>query len=556
MKKILNIMTVAFAGVLAVGCNDLDTQPLGSSVTSVQKAEVIASDPGAAMEMAVNSLQAGTHIAGQFYSTNHRDYGLASIMIGNDSRGIDMVSNDDGYNWYSSEASWGDWQGNYYANLIYWQYNYTMIFTANTQLASLDPESEDAEIADGYGQALVFRAYSYYMLASMYQYTYAYNPDAPCVPVIVDDATAANVDPATGIVGSSQAGQSGAARVAVKYVWQQVIDDCTKAIERLEYAVANGKTRADKRVVDPAVAYGLRARAYLFTQKYAEAAADADKAIQLCAAEGITPLSRNEAAVPGFYRLEEHNIMWGIQNLASATMTQGVNNFSSMMSPWMKNGYGSVGCAKRISKKLFALIPATDVRRGWWMDADGNYPAALPQAYKSYISGLGDTRASVCPAYTVLKFAAAENTPGGTSGATDVPIMRVEEMYLIKAEAQGMQSPSTGAATLTSFVSTYRQQGYTCTATSQEAFQDAVWLQRRIELWGEGFAYFDLCRLMKDVDRRGCGFPSAWVFNVTFPTPVMRYQPAQSEVQTNPLIGDPLLGDNNWITPTPVPDEE
>ena len=136
--------------------------------------------------------------------------------------------------------------------------------------------------------------------------------------------------------------------------------------------------------------------------------------------------------------------------------------------------------------------------------------------------------------------------------------MRVEELYLLLAEAQGMQSPATGAATLQSFVKTYRDPNYTCTATSTQTLQDEVWMQRRIELWGEGFAYFDIKRLMKEVDRRGCGFPSAWVFVVDPTENVMNYQIIQSEAQTNSLIGEYTMGmyNDTWTTPSPVADED
>ena len=64
--------------------------------------------------------------------------------------------------------------------------------------------------------------------------------------------------------------------------------------------------------------------------------------------------------------------------------------------------------------------------------------------------------------------------------------MRVEEMYLIKAEALAMSGqPAAGAQVLTDFVKTYRDPAFTLTAGTAEAVQDAVWMQRRVELWGE-----------------------------------------------------------------------
>ena len=134
--------------------------------------------------------------------------------------------------------------------------------------------------------------------------------------------------------------------------------------------------------------------------------------------------------------------------------------------------------------------------------------------------------------------------------------MRAEEMYLILAEAQAMSgNAAQGAATLQTFVNTYRDPSYTCRASSASEVQDAVWLQRRIELWGEGFSYFDLLRLKKGIDRRGGGYEAHLVYNIQPNDPVLIYLIPQSEIQSNALISE---NDNNETAgiPTPVADTE
>ena len=93
-----------------------------------------------------------------------------------------------------------------------------------------------------------------------------------------------------------------------------------------------------------------------------------------------------------------------------------------------------------------------------------------------------------------------------------VPFMRVEEMKLIEAEAAGMQNEARGIELLTAFAKTrdaeyeYGVHG-TETYGSNYAtkFQNEVWWQRRVELWGEGFATFDIKRLDKQVIRSYAG---------------------------------------------------
>lgn len=545
MKKLYKVMTVALVGALAVGCNDLDTEPLGGTITSEQKENVLKNDPSMA-EAGVNALPSNMHLYqynADLYGQERldNDFGILGINLGLDSRGIDMVCINANYNWFSAPASLKDWGGTYYANLIYWNTNYVQIQSANTVAATIDPETENSQLQYFLGQALAFRALSYYYLVNMYQQSYCVNPDAPCVPIITND-------------NMLSAATEGNPRATVAQVWQQVIDDCTRAIELFEKAEQAGVTRPDKRYANSTSMYALRARAHLTTLKYSEAASDADKAISLCQAEGITPYSTTEASVPSFYKLTNHNYIWGVQNSSSDGYTQGVINFASHMGVWMTNGYNTVGCGKRISKKLYAAIPATDSRKNWWCNENGELPAKLPANYRAAIPGLEEAGQTIVP-YLQMKFAAADNDPIGNanSGATDLPLMRVEEMYYIKAEAEGMQNPATGVATLNSFVKTYRNPSYNCTATSKDDFREAIWMQRRIEFWGEGLSYFDLMRFEKGIDRRGAGFDAAWVFVIEPTDPIMRYQITQEEAQTNPLIGDVEEG-LTWTTPNPVTD--
>ena len=61
-----------------------------------------------------------------------------------------------------------------------------------------------------------------------------------------------------------------------------------------------------------------------------------------------------------------------------------------------------------------------------------------------------------------MKFGPYNNVVGQSTNANDIPLMRIEEMYLIKAEAEAMGgNPSAGKSTLNDFVKTYRDPEYT-----------------------------------------------------------------------------------------------
>jgi hypothetical protein len=125
--------------------------------------------------------------------------------------------------------------------------------------------------------------------------------------------------------------------------------------------------------------------------------------------------------------------------------------------------------------------------------------------------------------------------------------MRIEEMYLIKAEAEAM-SGGDGTATLTSFVQTYRDPSY---SFSGGDVQEEVFHQRRIELWGEGLNWFDIMRLNKGVDRRGGAYPNAnMIFNIAPESDILLWRIPEAEVQANRALNE---GDNNPSAPVPTP---
>ena len=81
--------------------------------------------------------------------------------------------------------------------------------------------------------------------------------------------------------------------------------------------------------------------------------------------------------------------------------------------------------------------------------------------------------------------------------------MRVEEMYYIVAEAMAMAGRVDEARSyLLSFVNEHRDPAYTIPAgVSPAQLRDMIWLQRRIEFWGEGINYFDAKRLEVGIHR-------------------------------------------------------
>lgn len=527
--NITKYMAIAAASAALVACADLDTAPAGGIITEEQKSEVVADDPTRA-EAAVNGVFAQMSQYGPNYEAlgqlRHNDFGYAAIMLLMDGNGHDAVSSNNGYNWFSSPLTYSDRVYTSNEAIIIWNTLYQQIFSANTVAASIDSETEDSLSQFYLAQGLGARAFNYWVLAQLYQFTYVGHESAPCVPLITDE-------------NASTVGIEGAPRATVAEVYEQIMKDLDKTIALLE---STSQRPADKRYISKAVAYGLRARVNLTMQKWADALADADAAI---AAFSGRPYSIAECGdtsyMTAFWNAADAPIMWAeIVEVTDDVVQSGLLNWPSHLHS-LCYGYNSYSGGFQINKKLYNTIPDTDVRKGWWLDAEGNSPHLDGNdAAVAYLAAGG-----FAP-YTNVKFGPDQGVIGQSDNANDIPLMRIEEMYLIKAEAETM-SGNTGAGkqTLETFVSTYRDPSYSCTASSAADLQEEIFRQRRIELWGEGLVWFDFMRLNKDVDRRGAGYTDPGVVvHIPAGSNLLLYRIPQSEIEANLLISE---GDNNPI---------
>lgn len=518
MTMKLKYLSYAFASMLVVStaCTDMELSPEGSTVTSAEKEDILAVQPEKA-EAAVNAVitSFSTDMLSWPADERHNDFGYPALMMFFEANGYDMVSSDNGYNWMGNSLDFSDRLITSYESYITWSSVYRQISAANAVVASLGLEQEE-DLGKYYvAQALSVRAFSYWVLAQLYQFNYADNKSEPCVPLITDE----NVD---------QAAIDGAPRATVEEVYTQIMSDIDSAIE---FLTSNSQSRSNNSFVSLEVAYGIRARVNLTMENWSAAASDATAAMAYGA-----PHSMSAVSVPAFNDISE--FMWGIDIAETdGVVTTGICNWPSHMGS-LNWGYCWYSGGMQINKELFESIPDTDVRKGWWVDAD-YYSANLSDYEQWFISSYVEY-----PIYTHVKFAPYGGVLATSTNANDVPLMRVEEMYLILAEAQAMSgNVAGGAATLQSFVQTYRDPEYTCTAASAEEVQEAVYFQRRIELWGEGLSWFDIMRLEKDVDRRGGGYPEVTsVVNIPAGSDILLWRIPEAEIQANVQISD---ADNN-----------
>ena len=543
--KMNNGYFVALLGsamLLTTSCSDLDTNPSGSTMSDGQLKEVLAQDPSKLKSevsgMYANMIEYGA-IAQWYGDVRHYDFGYASTMMMMDASGQDEPSQVSGYNWYNKPLRFVDRTANSETTYFIWNQCYKNIKVANDVLKSVDLENL-SDVAKSYvGQAYAMRAFEYFTLIQLYQFTYKGHEDAAGVPLVTEKTTEAeaNNNP----------------RAAVKDVYKQIMDDLNIAIDYLT------DSRSAKSEINRQVAYGLRARVNLVMQNWSDAAADAKKA-----AEGYTPLSKEAAAAPGFNDVSASNWIWGnIVDESNDIVQTGILNFPAMMCSFTGNGYSPTYACRMINSKLWKEIPSTDVRKGWWIDenlnssiVDSKYVVHKKDEdeegnvvkYLAVYNQTGDEVADITEPYTNVKFGAYKNQYGNELNACDIPLMRVEEMILIQAEATAMGgNVEEGKRILENFVRTYRDPSYTCNATTAEGVQDAVWFQRRVELWGEGFSFTDLLRLKKPLDRTGANYEVSVRFKLPAESPIFLYLIPEDEENHN----EALVGNNNPVVAVP-----
>ena len=534
--KIYKISTMVLGGLMLASCSDIDEQIYSGGAFSKEQSQDIVNAIPTRVEATFNGMftfmgNPAQNYGTRFSSARPDDFGFIMMALSQDLEGADMIGADNGYNWFSAACEYSSRTPSYANPYIRYVTPYTLIGMVKDILATIPEDTEDASLINMKAQAKALRAYSYLSLAPYFQGSYETSKDKPCVPVLSDSVDVTNNPRAT-----------------VEQVYNVIVDDLTWAIDHLD------ETRSSKAYVNANVAYGLRARAYLAMGKGAEAAADAEKAMQ-----GYEPASIAEVSVPTFCDMEEHNWIWAIDITDDQANYYGYATAPSWLSSLCGDGYGAAcGTTAMINKLLWDKIPATDVRKGWWIDenlhspnwADLTWGTAKGDEIANLV--LDDGSKVALPPYTNIKFGMKSGV-GSTLNNNDWPLMRVEEMILIQAEGYAISGNEAKAKEiLTNFVKTYRDPSYTI--PSGRTLRDEIWFQRRVELWGEGFAVSDARRLNKPIVRfhgpNTTNYADAFQFNIAADDGWLNMRFPQSEKDNNSAIVDntegslPVAGQN------------
>ena len=516
------IYLISIAVLAASGCSRInELEPQGGILLSDQLQNTIDIIPSRA-DASFNGMYTKLGAPGSvFGGTRPDDFGFIMMAFSGDLEAADIVTANSGYNWFSACGYLTSRDPDYVNPYIRYAAPYNSIAAANDLIRSYSSTASEQETLYKLAQARAIRAFAYLNLAPYFQFSYALGgADLPCIPLVTENTTDFTDNP----------------RVTVAKIYELIIEDLTFAIENLE-----GYVRPDKSRIDRQTAYGLRARAWLNMEEWALAALDAAQA-----AAGYTPATMDEVGRPSFYSLEEHNWIWGYDMTADVAASSPYATSSAWIRSFSGDGYSAATQVySRINNLLYDQIPATDVRKGWWVDENLDSPLLADVSWNGVTGNavadlmIDNVKMPFLP-YTNVKF--GMNSIGGTVNDEDWPFMRVEEMILIQAEGMAKSGDAAGAkALLEGFVREYRDPAYSADAGGR-SLEDEIWYQRRIELWGEGFSNNDTRRLGKPLVRFHGGqesnFPEAFRFNMPADDPWWLMRFTSSEMNTNLAITD------------------
>ena len=208
---------------------------------------------------------------------------------------------------------------------------------------------------------------------------------------------------------------------------------------------------------------------------------------------------------------------------------------------------GGKGVGRAINSKLYALISDDDFRKHSWLDPGlfdyYEYKSCRPD-YKEFFDPNSAASTKLPGSLVAIKFRPGQGnyTTYTVGNAVDHPLMRVEEMYLIEAEATAASNLSNGIALLNSFMQTYRYASYNCQSADFKAFQNEIGLQARIEFWGEGIPFWYKKRLALGIDLANSNCKEdSYRFVVDGRAPWWNCQIPRTEWSSNPA----LIGMNN-----------
>lgn len=480
------------------------------------------------------------------YGTNLAyDWGYGSLMHARDVMTADMAVKAHTYNWYTSWSSNTGLGSDYIVPYFIWSYYYQGIAGANEVINTLGKDAKGLKA--GYlAIAYAFRSLYYLELAQSFEFRpndvfgKGYTTDTGksinylTVPLITETTT----DEET----------RNTPRATHEEIVAFIENDLTEASKIITNYERNAKT-----VPDLACVYGLLARLYMWDASYYNELDNAPKAKELYGkakdaareainvGEGYSPMTESEwlDTKTGFNNINSRSWMWGSTTTSDDDVVHtGILNWTSWMSNEATFGYSSAGPYVMIGSNLYNGISDKDFRKLTFKAPSGS---VLSGKEPIIVSSETDPNYMYgkLPEYASLKFRPGNGNVSDymVAAACSYPLMRIEEMYFIEAEATTYLDIEKGRALLNDFMKKYRYSSYNFTISSEKNIVDEIIKQKRVEFFGEGITFFDYKRLNLSVDRTtSSNWDPTENFKTTGRPAWMTFTIPTTEVNNNPAM--------------------
>lgn len=456
MRKII-YSSLMLGAILLVSCSKDFTDTDQGSTFSDTKVQELAKFPEAALRL-TESVEAGTYntmikrrVSG---FASEEDFGQKAVDIMMDAMGTDMVFPSS--NWFVFHYNYtGGRLANNRAGVNY-NYYAKLAHNANLIIKFVSTSNPDYVNSEIYGRALALRAF-----ANFTQIRLLANGDLGISYEYVD------LNDKSKLVIRYE-------RVPTKEVYTFIENDLLTSDK-----ILSGFVSSNKGVIDGNVVSGMLSRLYLELKDWNRAKEYALKA-----------LDGNLYSIPfnvlnnGFNSITNAEVMWGAAIDGSNTTTW--TSFFSHMDT-LNEGYGGFGeSPKLVDERLYAQIDANDSRKKWFYSGEGTH----------YVPYLGEY---IGPDQLMRLANVKFLDTGAMTG--DYIYMRKSEMLLNYAEAAFEGGDETGAKKALNELMATRLNGYSANKYSGDLLRNEIRLQRRVELWGEGFGLLDIKRWGIAVDR-------------------------------------------------------
>lgn len=416
-------------------------------------------------------------------------------------------------------------------------YNYYQFIKSANDLILVCGENE--ALAEQRGVAKAFRALFYLDLARLYDPLYAESSEKPRYTVALEDVEGLTV-PIVDEHITEEIAQNNP-RVPRDEMFRFILSDLNDA----KTCLANYAPTA-KNVPSLAVVYGLMARTYLWlggftetyqdlltgTAAYKEAAKYARMAIE---ASGCTPLTEAQWVDPknGFNKVN-NAWMWAMMQ-SSDTVLNNLLSWAAHQCCEAEYGYGAM-TQPAMRRESYERMSDTDFRKRLVYGPEKTYAdmkdvTNIPESRWTIFSE--EKKGARVYAHFKFRTNSGELTNYSIANVVDIPLMRVEEMYFIEAEAMAHYSEAEAREKITSFMTSYRDPRYSIPASGD--LVEEIIFQKRCEFWGEGIMFFDFKRLDMGIHNAydGTNAPAGADFETKGRCPGWNYCIPLAEVQQN-----------------------